>query len=156
LGLFSKNAKTTQLNLLLRWSLGSLLGLSFCAEPGTIHGIPPKHDSKYLLRFPLDFLSYDYQQMDCDPKLPDLIRDGLPLHFRPNPIPDDSGLMDLPVTAGSGLAELVASEVAAASVIDVHTHLLPPSHGALCLWGIDELLTYVSTSRLVRFWRTII
>jgi hypothetical protein len=27
-------------------------------------------------------------------------------------------------------------------VIDLHTHLLPPSHGALCLWGIDELLTY--------------
>eukprot|EP00536_Pseudo-nitzschia_multiseries_P018301 jgi/Psemu1/248653/estExt_Genewise1.C_23640008 len=26
--------------------------------------------------------------------------------------------------------------------IDLHTHLLPPTHGALCLWGIDELLTY--------------
>ena len=26
--------------------------------------------------------------------------------------------------------------------VDLHTHLLPPTHGALCLWGIDELLTY--------------
>ena len=24
----------------------------------------------------------------------------------------------------------------------VHTHLLPPEHGKLMLWGIDELLTY--------------
>ncbi len=28
------------------------------------------------------------------------------------------------------------------SVIDVHTHLFPPSHGDLMLWGIDDLLTY--------------
>jgi hypothetical protein len=27
-------------------------------------------------------------------------------------------------------------------VIDVHTHLFPPSHGDLMLWGIDALLTY--------------
>jgi hypothetical protein len=27
-------------------------------------------------------------------------------------------------------------------VIDLHTHLFPPSHGPLMLWGIDELLTY--------------
>jgi hypothetical protein len=27
-------------------------------------------------------------------------------------------------------------------VIDLHTHLLPPSHGGLMLWGVDELLTY--------------
>jgi hypothetical protein len=37
---------------------------------------------------------------------------------------------------------VVASEVASAMAIDLHTHLLPPSHGSLCLWGIDELLTY--------------
>eukprot|EP00814_Leptocylindrus_danicus_P021938 CAMPEP_0116004320 /NCGR_PEP_ID=MMETSP0321-20121206/536_1 /TAXON_ID=163516 /ORGANISM="Leptocylindrus danicus var. danicus, Strain B650" /LENGTH=1060 /DNA_ID=CAMNT_0003472607 /DNA_START=5790 /DNA_END=8973 /DNA_ORIENTATION=- len=40
------------------------------------------------------------------------------------------------------IASTVSAEVAAASVIDLHTHLLPPSHGMLCLWGIDELLTY--------------
>lgn len=27
-------------------------------------------------------------------------------------------------------------------IIDVHTHLFPPSHGDLMLWGINELLTY--------------
>lgn len=27
-------------------------------------------------------------------------------------------------------------------VVDLHTHLFPPSHGRLMLWGIDELLTY--------------
>jgi hypothetical protein len=37
---------------------------------------------------------------------------------------------------------VVFSEVRGQQVIDLHTHLLPPSHGALCLWGIDELLTY--------------
>ena len=26
--------------------------------------------------------------------------------------------------------------------MDLHTHLFPPSHGALMLWGVDELLTY--------------
>jgi len=25
---------------------------------------------------------------------------------------------------------------------DIHTHLFPPSHGGLLLWGVDELLTY--------------
>jgi hypothetical protein len=27
-------------------------------------------------------------------------------------------------------------------VIDIHTHLLPPEFGSLCLWGIDELVRY--------------
>jgi hypothetical protein len=27
-------------------------------------------------------------------------------------------------------------------VVDLHTHLFPPTHGALMLWGIDDLLTY--------------
>jgi len=27
-------------------------------------------------------------------------------------------------------------------ITDVHTHLFPPSHGRLLLWGVDELLTY--------------
>lgn len=37
---------------------------------------------------------------------------------------------------------VVLSEVGTAETIDLHTHLLPPTHGPLCLWGIDELLTY--------------
>jgi len=50
--------------------------------------------------------------------------------------------MRVAVTEDSA-ADVVVSEVASTRVIDLHTHLLPPSHGALCLWGIDELLTYV-------------
>jgi len=44
------------------------------------------------------------------------------------------------------LPAAVARHVAEVKAIDVHTHLLPPSHGAgkdaLLLFGIDELLTY--------------
>ncbi|TDH74251.1 hypothetical protein CCR75_001438 [Bremia lactucae] len=36
----------------------------------------------------------------------------------------------------------VREAVASVQVIDVHTHLFPPSHGNLMLWGINELLTY--------------
>lgn len=36
----------------------------------------------------------------------------------------------------------VKSEVANADIIDLHTHLLPSTHGMLHLRGIDELLTY--------------
>ena len=32
--------------------------------------------------------------------------------------------------------------VAETAVTDVHTHLFPPSHGELLLWGADEILTY--------------
>jgi hypothetical protein len=65
------------------------------------------------------------------------------LHYRRHPIPTTSCLMLLP----NGLRKediysVVFSEVRGQQVIDLHTHLLPPSHGALCLWGIDELLTY--------------
>ena len=88
----------------------------------------------------------------------------MPLQYRPNPIPDHSGLMQLPINAitsrnsttgnsnfhkrvlraTDAFDDMVVLEVASALVIDMHTHLLPPTHGALCLWGIDELLTYVS------------
>lgn len=27
-------------------------------------------------------------------------------------------------------------------IVDLHTHLFPPSHGSLCHWGVDRLLTY--------------
>uniref|UniRef100_M4C6M4 Uncharacterized protein n=2 Tax=Hyaloperonospora arabidopsidis (strain Emoy2) TaxID=559515 RepID=M4C6M4_HYAAE len=36
----------------------------------------------------------------------------------------------------------VREAVASVQIIDVHTHLFPPSHGKLMLWGINELLTY--------------
>jgi hypothetical protein len=68
-------------------------------------------------------------------------REGNPLHYRPTPIPSHSALMKFPVTAYA-LNSVIASEVSSVLALDLHTHLLPPSHGALCLWGIDELLTY--------------
>lgn len=36
----------------------------------------------------------------------------------------------------------VRRAVATTTVSDIHTHLFPPSHGKLLLWGVDELLTY--------------
>lgn len=46
-------------------------------------------------------------------------------------------------SSGSGTLESwVREAVASVEVVDVHTHLFPPSHGALMRWGIDELLTY--------------
>ena len=71
-----------------------------------------------------------------------------PLHYKETLIPDDSALMNLPLPQPSfqnyreTITSVVVSEVAAAVAVDLHTHLLPPTHGALCLWGIDELLTY--------------
>lgn len=65
------------------------------------------------------------------------------LEYRISPIPSHSCLMDSVVDC-KAIASVVCSEVASTEAIDLHTHLLPPNHGALCLWGIDELLTYVS------------
>eukprot|EP00933_Yihiella_yeosuensis_P043273 TRINITY_DN38015_c0_g1_i1.p1 TRINITY_DN38015_c0_g1~~TRINITY_DN38015_c0_g1_i1.p1 ORF type:complete len:294 (-),score=47.52 TRINITY_DN38015_c0_g1_i1:619-1500(-) len=48
----------------------------------------------------------------------------------------------LDVLEVNAVAAAVREEVRDVEVIDVHTHLLPPSHGKLMLWGIDELLTY--------------
>jgi hypothetical protein len=67
------------------------------------------------------------------------------LHYRTSPIPSESLLMKA-VVDEQAIESVVVSEVASAVAIDLHTHLLPPSHGSLCLWGIDELLTYVSVS----------
>jgi hypothetical protein len=36
----------------------------------------------------------------------------------------------------------VRQAVATTTASDIHTHLFPPSHGRLLLWGVDELLTY--------------
>jgi len=46
------------------------------------------------------------------------------------------------VLTSDSVAAAVREEVDSVEVIDVHTHLLPPNHGSLMLWGIDELLTY--------------
>jgi hypothetical protein len=65
------------------------------------------------------------------------------LHFESSPVPDKSCLMKR-VVGASSIESVILSEVASAEAIDLHTHLLPPTHGPLCSWGIDELLTYVS------------
>ncbi|MFW6065415.1 MAG: glucuronate isomerase, partial [Planctomycetota bacterium] len=40
------------------------------------------------------------------------------------------------------LDKTVRQAVAETSVTDIHTHLFPPSHEGMLLWGVDELLTY--------------
>jgi hypothetical protein len=70
---------------------------------------------------------------------------GRPLAYRCRTVPDSSLLLQAIVTEETA-ASVVMNEVASAPIIDLHTHLLPPSHGAHCLWGIDELLTYVSNA----------
>ncbi|MBS3733479.1 MAG: glucuronate isomerase [Phycisphaerae bacterium] len=40
------------------------------------------------------------------------------------------------------LAAAVRKAVDETPITDIHTHLFPPSHGDLLLWGVDELLTY--------------
>lgn len=47
----------------------------------------------------------------------------------------------MPITEGL-LREAVKKTVNATRIVDVHTHLYPPSFGGLLLSGIDELLTY--------------
>ena len=64
-----------------------------------------------------------------------------PLHYSMSSIPACSSLMNTKLKAAD-IHSVVWSEVRGQEVIDLHTHLLPPSHGALCLWGIDEMLTY--------------
>ena len=76
--------------------------------------------------------------------------DTQPLHYRPSPIPKTSNILNNDIGIEPKVIEsLVFAEVSSAHAIDLHTHLLPPSHGPLCLWGIDELLTYVSEKALL-------
>ena len=42
----------------------------------------------------------------------------------------------------ASLAAAVRKAVEATVTTDIHTHLFPPSHGDLLLWGADEILTY--------------
>jgi len=46
------------------------------------------------------------------------------------------------LTDPAALDSAVRKAVAETAVSDVHTHLFPPSHGKLLLWGVDELLIY--------------
>ena len=90
---------------------------------------------------------YDGMETSCDvlvDNMPASEQNALqPLHYRPSPIPDTSHLMNThDGLRNDEIRSVVFSEVRGQQVIDLHTHLLPPSHGALCLWGIDELLTY--------------
>jgi len=46
------------------------------------------------------------------------------------------------VVACDSLAGVIGELMQDAEVVDVHTHLFPPSHGDLMLTGVDQLLTY--------------
>ena len=46
------------------------------------------------------------------------------------------------LTDAASVASAARKAVAETAIIDVHTHLFPPSHGDLLLWGVDEVLTY--------------
>ena len=64
------------------------------------------------------------------------------LAYKPQSLPDTSGLMKLVIDSDS-VESVVTSEMQSANVINLHIYLLPPTHGcSLCLWGIDELLSY--------------
>ena len=47
-----------------------------------------------------------------------------------------------PLNDLAALDRAVRSATAQTAISDIHTHLFPPSHGRLLLWGVDELLTY--------------
>jgi hypothetical protein len=46
------------------------------------------------------------------------------------------------LTTKEALQAAVRQAVAEVTITDIHTHLFPPNHGDLLLWGVDELLTY--------------
>ncbi|KAH8060243.1 hypothetical protein JL722_5209 [Aureococcus anophagefferens] len=69
-----------------------------------------------------------------------ILSDVLPVAFRLNKRPADR---TPDATIGiAALRGVVREVVDATDTIDVHTHLFPPSHGDLCAYGIDALLTY--------------
>ena len=47
-----------------------------------------------------------------------------------------------PITTERELREAVRRVVDRTPLLDVHTHVYPPSFGDLLLWGVDELITY--------------
>src|SRR3974390_1576981 len=40
------------------------------------------------------------------------------------------------------IATAVEDVLDSTDFVDIHTHLFPPAFEGLCLWGMDELLTY--------------
>ena len=65
------------------------------------------------------------------------------------PLPRPPASFKRTVDEGIGVAALrgvVREVVARTPATDVHTHLFPPSHGDLCAFGIDALLTSESGS----------
>jgi len=46
------------------------------------------------------------------------------------------------LNSAESVAAAARRAVAETAVTDVHTHLFPPSHDGLLLWGADEILTY--------------
>jgi len=44
--------------------------------------------------------------------------------------------------SASQISSVVQEALSSIPFIDIHTHLFAPSFGRLCLWGIEELLTY--------------
>jgi hypothetical protein len=59
----------------------------------------------------------------------------------------------MPITETNALRSEIQDVVNSTPVFDIHTHLYPPSFGQLCLWGIDELVTYhYLIAELFRSW----
>ena len=46
------------------------------------------------------------------------------------------------LTDGAELKRCVEEVVSCTPVIDIHTHIFPPAFNGMCLFGVDELLTY--------------
>src|SRR5499425_3767090 len=61
------------------------------------------------------------------------------IEFSKSRLPQGSSAEPL---APEDIPSAVADVLDATQLIDIHTHLYPPSFGKLGLWGIDELLTY--------------
>lgn len=57
-------------------------------------------------------------------------------------LPDTSVLSERLLTDVNELRREVDQVVMTTRVVDVHTHVFPPEFGAMCLSGIDDLLTY--------------
>lgn len=71
--------------------------------------------------------------IDTDPDL----KATIPKQTSPHPESAAGGALEI-----VQMSPVVEEVLEATPVIDIHTHLFPPSFGKLGLWGIDELLTY--------------
>ena len=47
-----------------------------------------------------------------------------------------------PITTIADVRFAAVTAAQEVTITDIHTHLFPPSHGDMLLWGVDELLTY--------------